>query len=78
MNFATWWVDKTPELKLIFQDPYKRCQFEIMQRVEQVAKEAYEAGQNTTPEIDLATAEGALEDYRAGKHQTIDEILNEL
>ncbi len=30
------------------------------------------------PKLDTATAERCLEDYRAGRHQTVEEILNEL
>jgi hypothetical protein len=44
MNFETWW--KTADVEALFQDPWRRCQFEIMQRVEQVAQSAYEAGKD--------------------------------
>jgi hypothetical protein len=51
MNFETWW--ETANVAVLFQDPWRRCQFEIMQQVEQVARAAYEAGQKDGVENEL-------------------------
>jgi len=76
MNFETWWneigfdwVRGRGDLLLL----------EAKELAHKVWEDAYAAGHKSViPPLDLATAQQAIEDYRAGKCKTIDEILNEL
>jgi flagellar motor component MotA len=44
MNFETWWNSYQKELHKLFQDPWQRCEVEILARVKQVTQVAYKEG----------------------------------
>lgn len=75
MNFETWW--NKIGLFCSYGQP-DTCDQKELSEAAWNAGRAELGREIDTPPIDLATAEGALEDYRAGKWKTIDEILDEL